>query len=323
MPFWFIRAAPAFTSVVNWLKDTPEGPMPRFDRYILAPFKLSYLIQRLLLRAILGKSKRDRLAKKFWLDTYSPSFQITRWFYQTFGSHLEKDGTHVAKIRVPRQNYEYYCRLEKGDFTPGREDEIANLFAPRKGDTVVDVGAHIGRYTISSSKRVGPGGKVIAIEAAPGNFDFLNRNIRLNHLNNVVTLNCAAYSSQTKLKLYEPSADNSIYDTVMLCRAGYGGSYVEVDATTLDSILAENGAGNVSWIKIDVEGAELEVLKGSVNTLTNNKGLVLLVEVHDVGNDGHYPDIVRFLGSFGFSVRFDKVYPPGKERHVIFQGATE
>ena len=298
--------------------------MPRFDGCILVLFKVCYLIQRILLRAALGKSKRDRLrlAKKFWLDTYSPSVQIMRWLYQTFGGHLEKDGAHVVKIRVPRQSYEYYCRLDKGDFTPGREEEISNLFAPKEGDTVVDVGAHVGRYTISSSKRVGPGGRVIAIEAAPGNFDILNRNVRLNRLNNVVTLNCAAYSSQTRLKLYEPSADNSIYDTVMLCRAGYDGGYVEVDATTLDSILEGNGVNNVSWIKIDVEGAELEVLKGSVNTLTNNKGLVLLIEVHDVQDDSHYPEIVRFLGSFGFKMRFEKVYPPGKERHVIF-GAAE
>jgi FkbM family methyltransferase len=262
------------------------------------------------------------LADKFWLDACSPSFQIMRRLYQAFGSHPEKGKAHVVKIRVPRQNYQYYCRLEKGDFTPGREDEIASLFAPREGETVVDVGAHVGRYTISSSKRVGSGGRVVAIEAAQGNFDILNRNVRLNRLDNVVTLNCAAYSLQTRLKLYEPSADNSIYDTIMLCRAGHDRSYVEVDAMTLDSILEENRVDNVSWIKIDVEGAELEVLKGSVNTLAKNKGLVLLIEVHDINDENHYPDIMRFLGSFGFTARFEKVYPPGKERHVIF-GATQ
>ena len=261
-----------------------------------------------------------RYAAKFWLDReYSPSFHVMRWLYRTFGMGMNKDGAHLLKIHVPKQNYEYFCRLERGDFTPGREDAIASLFAPIKGDVVVDVGAHIGRYTITSSKRVGPNGKVIAIEAAPDNFDILNRNVQLNRLNNVVLLNCAAYSTQTRLKLYEPSADGSIYNTIMPSRAGRNGNYVEVNAGTLDSILDANGISKVDWIKIDVEGAEFEVLKGSVNTLANNADLALLIEVHNILDDNHYPNIAKFLDSYGFKVHHEHVYYSGKERHVIFQ----
>src|SRR5437763_1822635 len=84
-------------------------------------------------------------------------------------------------------------------------DDIIELFLPKDGDIVVDIGAHIGLYTIISSKRVGFNGKVIAIEAHPENFEILNRNIQLNQLTNVIALNYAVYSEEERLKLYLPS----------------------------------------------------------------------------------------------------------------------
>ena len=73
-------------------------------------------------------------------------------------------------------------------------------FNPKEGDIVVDVGAHVGHYTLISSKRVGQNGKVVAIEADPDNFEMLNRNIKLNGLTNVIPLNYAVYSEVVKVK---------------------------------------------------------------------------------------------------------------------------
>jgi FkbM family methyltransferase len=89
----------------------------------------------------------------------------------------------------------------KNDFTALtiREDKIIERFSPEQGSIVIDIGAHFGRYTIIASKRVGPNGKVIAIEADPGNFEILNKN---NKLNNITSLNCASYSKEAKLKLH-------------------------------------------------------------------------------------------------------------------------
>jgi len=64
---------------------------------------------------------------------------------------------------------------------------------------VVDVGA-----SVIASKQVGRSGKVVSIEADPGNFDVLNRNIQLNKLSNVVALNYAIYSEEKMIKLYLP-----------------------------------------------------------------------------------------------------------------------
>ena len=84
------------------------------------------------------------------------------------------------------------------------EDCILDRFIPKQSDVVIDVGAHLGRHTIIASKRVGQTGKIVAIEAHLENFKMLNRNIKLNRLTNVIPLNYAVYSNETKLKLYMP-----------------------------------------------------------------------------------------------------------------------
>ena len=74
---------------------------------------------------------------------------------------------------------------------------------------------------------------------------------------------------------------------------------------SLDNILIkECGTKNVNWIKIDFEGAELEVLKGAHNILSNSKRIKLQIEIHGVNK--LYEPIVRLLNSYGFKILFEK-----------------
>jgi FkbM family methyltransferase len=218
---------------------------------------------------------------------------------------------------VPKYHYQYFCRIGKGDFLPGHEDHILARFAPKEGDTVIDIGAHIGRYTITSSKQVGDSGQVVAIEADPGNFQLLKRNIALNGLRNVLPLNYAVFSTRTRMKLYEQSA-SAKYNSVMLTRAAKTKNYVEVDADTLDSILQLNEVNKVNWIKIDVEGAEFEVLKGSAKTLSQ-ENLSLFIEIHNIEDPRHYDNIVDFLKYHNYEIAFEYRYDQAGESHVIFR----
>ena len=227
-----------------------------------------------------------------------------------------KDGVHLLKIHVPKYHYKYFCRIEKGDFLPGHEDHILGRFTPKEGDTVIDIGAHIGRYTITSSKQVGNTGKVVAIEADPDNFELLKRNIALNNLTNVLPLNYAVFSQRTRIKLYEQSA-SAKYNSIMLTRARTK-NYVEVNADTLDSILKLNEVNQVNWIKIDVEGAEFEVLKGSTKTLSN-ENISLLIEIHNIDDPSHYHNIVDFLKYHDYETTFENHYDGSGESHVIFR----
>ncbi|HEX2231431.1 MAG TPA: FkbM family methyltransferase, partial [Nitrososphaeraceae archaeon] len=194
-------------------------------------------------------------------------------------------------------------------------------FSPKQGDIVVDIGAAFGFYTIISSKRVGTNGKVLAIEAHPSNFEMLNRNIKLNQLTNVIPLNYAVYSKETKIKLYLPDEESgyTMHHSIMSnyvftkYKDKTKDKFVEVSANTLDYFLQLKGITDVNWIKIDVEGAEFEVLKGAHNVLSNSKNISLLIEVH--GKDTYEP-IIKSLRSYNFKIDFEKTYENG-EKHII------
>jgi FkbM family methyltransferase len=222
---------------------------------------------------------------------------------------------------MPKYSFEFYCRNNKDDFKVMtiHEDDILEHFLPKEGDIVVDIGAHIGLYTIISSKRVGPNGKVVAIEADPGNFEILNRNIQLNKLNNVIALNYAAYSrEEQKLKLYLLSGKSGFtsYNTILSNFVRSDEKFVEVNANTLDYLLHQNGIDAVNWIKIDVEGAEFEVLKGATSILSKSKDIVLLIELHDINYDYRPKD---FIKSYNFRMKFEKSYQENEIMHMIIK----
>ena len=309
--------------LTSWLLKEPEGVLPALDRCILFFLKIIYLGLRIILRLVLGKKRRDKLYVEkgisyAWIDYLNPSLYLLKLFYKSIKFLGVGNSQVLIKISVPKYDYKFYCRINKADFIT-REDGIIEHFTPKQGDIVVDIGAHMGRYTIISSKRVGKNGKVVAIEAHPGNFEMLNRNIKLNQLTNVIPLNYAVYSKETKIKLYIPGEESgyTVYNTIMSNRAGNEDKFVEVNATTLDYLLQLNQIREeeVNWVKIDVEGAEFEVLKGATNVLSKSKDIALLIEVH--GSDNYKP-ILNFLNLYNFKIEFEKNHESG-DKHIILR----
>jgi FkbM family methyltransferase len=300
-------------NLILWFIKNSEG-MTIFDKCILFFLKIIYLGLRILLRLALGKKRRDRLYVKRGLD-----FGV--FWYKTF-KFLRPGTSTLLKFKVPKYDYEFYCRINKDDFKimTIHEDDIIKRFTPKKGDIVIDIGAHIGLYTIISSKRVGANGKVVAIEADPSNFEILKSNIKLNQLTNVTPLNYAVYSKETKVKLYLPSGESGFtkYNTIMPNWINTQEKFVEVNANTLDYLLQLNEIRQeeVNWIKIDVEGAEFEVLKGATNVLSKSKDIALLIEVH--GLDNHRP-ILEFVSSYNFKIEFEKSNKIGDWRHIVLR----
>ena len=288
----------------SWLLKEGHGAK-MFDRLILFVFRLIYLGVRVILRIILGKERRDRV-----YDQKDINFKD--FLYRSL-KLLGMDKSVMLKFDVPKYGYKVYCPINKEDLIimSRHEDEIIHHFNTKQGDIVVDVGAHIGKYTLIASKRVGANGKVIAIEAHPGNYEMLNRNIKLNGLTNVTTLNYAVYSKESKVKIYS----NYTIMSERIREEQVKEKFVEVNADTLDSILQQNGIRQeqINWIKIDVEGAEFEVLKGAHNTLSNSKDIALYIEIHGQRN---YQPIIEFLYSYNINVTFQKDYDRG-DIHVI------
>src|SRR5215211_565749 len=99
-------------------------------------------------------------------------------------------------------------------------------------------------------------------------------------------------------------------------RAQIGNTIVNLN--TLDNLLIkEHGISEINWMKIDVEGAELEVLKGAHNILSNSKRINLLIEIHDTNK--LYKPIVEILNSHNFKIIFEKDGPDDRipSKHII------
>src|SRR5262245_36942849 len=232
-----------------WLFNDFDG-LTRLDNLKVFMVKFLYVGLRVLLRVLLGKNKRDQLYVTHKIDFGVFWYKANKYL----GSY---SSNKLLRFKSRKYDYKFYCRNNKDDFKimTIHEDEIIDKFTPKTGDTVIDVGAHLGVYTIIASRKVGLKGKVISIEADPGNFEILNQNIIINQLENVTALNFAAYSKEEELKLYLQAGESGFtkYNTVMEDFCTVGEKFVLVKARALDDLLDQIGVRHdeVNWVKID------------------------------------------------------------------------
>ena len=145
------------------------------------------------------------------------------------------------------------------------------------GDVLIDVGANIGYYTLVGSRLVGPTGKVVAVEASPRTFRALGENIRRNAAQNVRAINAAASRHRGTVQVFAGTPDN-IGGTSIMPR--HGAAEATVDAFPLADLLTREELGAASVIKIDVEGAEADVLRGILDSAhLLGKNTEIIVEV--------------------------------------------
>jgi FkbM family methyltransferase len=183
----------------------------------------------------------------------------------------------------------FYCPAERRGmarlayiFREGYEAElgIIDRFV-HPGDTVVDVGAHYGSYTIRLAQLVGPTGSVLAIEPASHAADVLSRNLVLNGIRNVQVERAALGETTGDAPLYLLS-DPSRNRTVGTTRGSVGVERVGV--MRLDDLVD----GPVSFVKMDVEGAELFALRGADELLAAYRPVVLFE---------YQPEAARAMGT--------------------------
>lgn len=178
-------------------------------------------------------------------------------------------------------------RIWLGGFEPAKM-ALAVTLTNRDG-VAIDIGANVGVYTLLFSSAVGAGGRVIAIEPNPENLAFIQRHIELNAIKNVTVIAAAAgdRSGSVAFDCGETSSTGRI-DT-------NGGLVVR--CVTVDEVMDQAG-GRASVVKIDVEGGELDVLKGARATLQKHRPVVLLA-THSRALRG---DCARFLESLEYEM---------------------
>ena len=169
----------------------------------------------------------------------------------------------------------------------------------RPGMTVVDVGANIGVYTHFLARLVGPTGRVHAFEPASANFRRLQASTA--GLSQVQAVHAAVGGSSGSIRLYESdelNVDHRTFDS------GDGRRATEVRLVSLDDHLT--AGTRVDFIKIDVQGYELQVLQGAQRVFTENARIRLLMEFwpYGLGQAGVEPRaVLDFIRAAGFQVR--------------------
>jgi FkbM family methyltransferase len=162
--------------------------------------------------------------------------------------------------------------FETGTYEKGTIQLLKDLLRP--GSTFLDIGANIGLLSAIASKRVGETGKVVAVEANPKTVDILRHNLALNDCTNVEIYPLALGSENGTATLYE-NWDVNRGGASLLSQGDAEG--MEVPVRRLDDLLTDEV---IDVLKIDVEGFELEVLKGGLDLLKSQLP-VLIIEVSE------------------------------------------
>lgn len=196
--------------------------------------------------------------------------------------------------------------LETGSWEPASWLAIQQHLG--RGATFVDVGAHMGYFSLKAATAVGPTGRVIAIEPHPEMARTLRDNIQASGATVVTVEPSACSDSVSTLELFSAPESNSGCSSLSRINAsqngGVGASYI-VPTCPLDTIIKESNISRVDVVKIDVEGAEFQVLQGAQETLARFRP-VLLVELDDrllksMGTS--VVEIIGFLRGHGYSHR--------------------
>jgi len=237
--------------------------LPIFLKYA----RYRYIAYRIFLRIRMGKKKRDGFLRGSGLSEID--FLPERPYSINSINALPRKGTDDF--------YMFYIPREKA---------IELHLVMHEGETFVDVGANVGYYSLRIAKEyLSKGVTIIAIEAHPGNYKALTKNVELNDFKCITAINKAVSDHRGIVTLYERvdpknrirsefySLSNSFIHESNFVRPE-GGS-LEIECDTLDNILGEQ---RVDVLKIDIEGAEVSALEGATRILKRLRKII--VEVH-------------------------------------------
>jgi len=195
-------------------------------------------------------------------------------------------------------------------YEPSQTQIVKNYV--KKGDRVIDVGAHVGYYTLLLSQLVGNTGKVYAFEPDPKNFELLKKNIEVNSFKNIELIQKAVSNKTGIIKLYlgdQDRATNRIYDAQLNDTK----KSIEIKTISLDEYIKDK---KIDFIKIDVEGSELGVIEGMKSIFQNNKQIKIIIEFFPflIEKSGNKPkEILKELENLNFEM-FEILYKKSNEK---------
>jgi len=213
---------------------------------------------------------------------------------------LNKDYNHklIGNVTIKSKDGIFFCGNSIFSVWTGssfHERNLREYFKLDKG-VFIDVGANIGKYSIILGKKLNDTGKVLAFEPMPEIFKILKKNIDLNNLQNIIPIEIALGDEEGYIEFYLDKEN-----------VGGGGhslvkkteNKIKVQVKKLDNILKNLKIKNVDLIKIDVEGAEADVLKGAEKTLKKYHPRIIF----EAWNEEYLDKIKKVLQPFNYKIK--------------------
>jgi FkbM family methyltransferase len=209
-------------------------------------------------------------------------------------------------VRFMRTYNDQYC---SGTYEPGIQKALAKHLRP--GMVFYDIGANAGFFSLLGSLLVGPSGRVISFEPHPATARSCKAQLKANSLENVTVVVAAVTDTVGTAEL----SDGEYSVMTSLKDAGTAPKTITVATTTLDREITEYPVPDV--VKIDIEGAEIDALRGAHVLIDNNKP-IFLVELHSKELATQYEALMKAYGYQTFSTEGEIVSPSkGGERFVV------
>lgn len=205
---------------------------------------------------------------------FKGQFRVFLWLY--YKKWLKEINTiaypvnGAFKIHLNTKNFIDACIYYTGDYEPYLKYHFKAII--NSGDVILDVGANIGFHTLYFAELTGVAGKVFAFEPVPVNFNSLQNNTNLNDFSQIVLVNKALGNVNEILDIHinEQNQNPGAYN---LLETGIKNATVE--CIKGDDYIREHCIQTVNFIKVDVEGFELEVFKGLSNTILKFKPKII------------------------------------------------
>jgi FkbM family methyltransferase len=171
-------------------------------------------------------------------------------------------------------------------------------YQPKEGHVIIDMGAHIGTFSLLASSNVGTTGKVFAVEASNETFALLRINVALNKCDNISVHKLAMSNNNGICNLYHDLEEgNWGHSTVKELST----TVERVQSCSLSTFMRENDISECHFIKFNIEGAEFPVILSTPSDILQRFGIMLVLYHCDLWSNNTEQDLISHLESSGFN----------------------